>query len=76
MGNSDALERYVLDHLGRWTVRSHVVDKALLTLYPSPDPPSANVTLDDTMNLGIIAGFPKVSDAMSATSGPYCYIYE
>ena len=39
-------------------------------------PPSANTTLDTPIDLGYAAG-PAVtmSDLMSTTEGPFCYIY-
>ena len=42
-------------------------------------PPSANGTLDDMSNLGILAGDVKVRDLMSTMGGmdgKFCYIYE
>lgn len=39
-------------------------------------PPSANVTLDDEMNWGILGPVMTVSEAMSTMAGEFCYIYE
>ncbi|KAF2030071.1 Di-copper centre-containing protein [Setomelanomma holmii] len=39
-------------------------------------PPSANTTLDNIIDLGYAAGPPiKLGDLMSTTDGPMCYIY-
>ena len=39
-------------------------------------PPSANTTLDDTINLGYAGGTTvKFRDVMSTVKGPFCYIY-
>jgi tyrosinase len=39
-------------------------------------PPSANTTLDDIIDLGYAAGPPiRLGDLMSTTDGPMCYIY-
>ena len=39
-------------------------------------PPSANVTLSDTMNWGVLGPEMTVFEAMSVTAGPFCYTYE
>ncbi|GME26730.1 tyrosinase central domain protein [Neofusicoccum parvum] len=40
------------------------------------DPPSANVTYEDEMNLGFVTDKTiKVKDVMSTTGGPFCYVY-
>lgn len=40
-------------------------------------PPSANTTLNDTINLGYAAGVPiKMLDVMSTVKGPFCYLYD
>ncbi|KAH8651636.1 hypothetical protein BGZ60DRAFT_473728 [Tricladium varicosporioides] len=40
------------------------------------NPPSANTTLDDVINLGYAGGVPlPIRDVMSTTKGPFCYIY-
>jgi len=39
-------------------------------------PPSANTTLNDTIDIGYAAGSPiKMKDVMSTVKGPFCYIY-
>jgi tyrosinase len=39
-------------------------------------PPSANTTLETTIDLGLAAGTTvKMEDLMSTTAGPFCYIY-
>ncbi|MCJ1352127.1 MAG: hypothetical protein MMC33_002111 [Icmadophila ericetorum] len=42
------------------------------------DPPSANVTLDDPIHFGAVNGFRQIpiTDVMSSTAGPFCYMYE
>ena len=39
-------------------------------------PPSANVTLNDTMNWGVLGPAMTVDQAMSISAGPFCYTYE
>jgi tyrosinase len=40
-------------------------------------PPSANTTLNDTINLGYAAGTPiSMANVMSSVKGPFCYIYD
>ncbi|RDL37586.1 uncharacterized protein BP5553_05019 [Venustampulla echinocandica] len=40
------------------------------------DPPSANTTLEDFINLGYAAGQPiQMKNVMSTVTGPFCYIY-
>lgn len=38
-------------------------------------PPSANVTLSDTLTFGILGPDMTVEAAMSATAGEFCYKY-
>jgi hypothetical protein len=38
-------------------------------------PPSANTTLDDIIDIGQNAPGITIREAMSTTSGPFCYIY-
>lgn len=38
-------------------------------------PPSANTTLDDIIDLGVLAPDIKIRDAMSTISDQFCYIY-
>ncbi|KUJ20503.1 Di-copper centre-containing protein [Mollisia scopiformis] len=39
-------------------------------------PPSANTTLTDYINLGYAAGSPlQMQDVMSTVAGPFCYVY-
>jgi tyrosinase len=39
-------------------------------------PPSADTTLDTTIDIGFAAGPPvKMRDLMSTTEGPLCYMY-
>ena len=38
-------------------------------------PPSANTTLDDFIDLGVLAPNIKIRDAMSTISDQFCYIY-
>jgi tyrosinase len=38
-------------------------------------PPSANITLDDTINWGVLGPEMTVRNAMSVTAGPFCYVY-
>ncbi|KAF2163713.1 hypothetical protein M409DRAFT_68307 [Zasmidium cellare ATCC 36951] len=40
------------------------------------DPPSANATLDDIIDLGVNAPGIAIRDAVSTLEGPFCYIYE
>jgi tyrosinase len=45
----------------------------------SNNPPSANGTLDDLTNLGVLGGDVRVRDLMSTMGGmggKLCYIYE
>jgi tyrosinase len=40
-------------------------------------PPSANTTLNGTINIGYAAGPPvKIEEFMSTVKGPFCYLYE
>lgn len=39
-------------------------------------PPSANMTLSDTLTFGLIGEDHKFGDLMDTLSGPYCYRYE
>ena len=39
-------------------------------------PPSANTTLDDLLDLGVLAPKMKIADAMSTRSDQFCYTYE
>jgi tyrosinase len=39
-------------------------------------PPSANVTLNDIMNWGVLGPEMTVAEAMGTLAGPFCYIYE
>jgi tyrosinase len=39
-------------------------------------PPSANGTLDTTMDLGYNGGMYAIRDLVSTIDGPFCYIYE
>ena len=47
----------------------------MLTHMSSIDPPSANVTLDDFVQLGAVGGEVLIKTVMSATQGPFCYMY-
>ena len=38
-------------------------------------PPSAEVTLDDVMDFGVLGPSMKVGDAMSVGTEPFCYEY-
>jgi tyrosinase len=38
-------------------------------------PPSANGTLDDIIDLGVLAPQIKIRDAMSTISDLFCYVY-
>jgi tyrosinase len=38
-------------------------------------PPSANTTLDDLLDLGVLAPKLKIADAMSTLSDQFCYTY-
>jgi tyrosinase len=39
------------------------------------EPPSANVTLDDTIDMAVLGPTYKIRDLMSITQGPFCYTY-
>ena len=39
-------------------------------------PPSASTTLDDLLDLGVLAPKMKIADAMSTRSDQFCYTYE
>lgn len=39
------------------------------------DPPSANMTLDDSLNFGFISQPLRFADLMNPLSGPFCYYY-
>ncbi|KAF7514939.1 hypothetical protein G7054_g14876 [Neopestalotiopsis clavispora] len=38
-------------------------------------PPSANTTIEDTINLGIVRDPLAIKNHLSTVAGPYCYIY-
>lgn len=38
-------------------------------------PPSRNTRLDDVIDLGVNAKSILIEDALSTTSGPFCYVY-
>ncbi|KAL0779320.1 hypothetical protein CaCOL14_003804 [Colletotrichum acutatum] len=41
------------------------------------NPPSANATLDDLIDINPIGGSAKLRDLMSTVGGsPFCYVYE
>jgi len=44
-----------------------------LTLFNSP--PSRNTSLDDVIDLGVLANQVKIRDVMNTLDGPLCYIY-
>lgn len=39
------------------------------------NPPSAITTLDDLVDIGYAGESIRLGDTMSATSGPFCYVY-
>ncbi|KAK5659064.1 hypothetical protein OQA88_1152 [Cercophora sp. LCS_1] len=64
-----------------WQVQDLVkrLGEVSLTKTMNNMPPSANGTLDDTSNLGVLAGDVKVRELMSTMGGmggKFCYIYE
>lgn len=42
----------------------------------SPDPPSDNVTLDTSMDFGMIGDPRTIREVSSTVDGDYCYVYE
>lgn len=38
-------------------------------------PPNANVTLDDSIELGVIGAPIQIKNLMSTVAGPFCYVY-
>lgn len=38
-------------------------------------PPSGNVTIEDTFDMGYNGGGVAIKDLVSTVAGPYCYIY-
>lgn len=38
-------------------------------------PPSANVTLDDYVSVGVLNEPKKVRELLSTVAGPFCYVY-
>lgn len=45
------------------------------TLTVFNQPPSRNATLDDIVNLGVLAEDQRLGDLLDTTAGPFCYIY-
>lgn len=38
-------------------------------------PPTRNATLEDEVNLGVLAPPVRLRDLLDTTGGPFCYIY-
>jgi tyrosinase len=38
-------------------------------------PPSANVTMDDYVSVGVLNEPKKVRELLSTVAGPFCYVY-
>lgn len=52
------------------------VETIAATITINNTPPSRNGTLDDTLNLGVIAPTDvKLRELMSTVNGPFCYLY-
>lgn len=45
------------------------------TLTVNNDPPSRNTTLQDTLDLNVVAPAITIEDSMHTLGGPFCYIY-